>query len=91
MKFATLFALVAVASAQVAYGDECTETEVCADDLECAWTMDDTTGYCQDCTAEDREWDDGEEFYCMSDMEEESSKGLVASAVALVAAATMMA
>ena len=92
MKFATI-ALLSVVSAQdttVAYGVDCWDSEVCSDAaLECAWNEDYTAAACQDCTAEARTWEDGTVFYCMAD--EEGSMTLAASAMALLAAATLMA
>ena len=101
MKFATLFAL-AVVSAQdaateevadvpVAAGEDCTVSMACTDaTLECAWNADATMGACQDCMATSRTWEDGTMFMCMADAED-GSMTLAASAMALIAAATMMA
>ena len=99
MKF---FALLAVVAAQdetttaapepVAYGADCSADGVCADGTStCIYEATMTTGYCQDCTLESRTWEDSVEFVCPGDAEMEGSNTVVASAMALVAAAAMMA
>ena len=103
MKFATI-ALIAVVSAQdaateekvadvpVAAGEDCTVSMACTDaTLECAWNADATMGACQDCMATSRTWEDGTMFYCIADKEKDGSMTLAASAMAFIAAATMMA
>ena len=107
MKFATLVAFVAVAHAQdeapveeeavvepVAYGAECSEELPCELETDtCVMAADGMTGYCQDCAAESREWDDGAVFVCPGDEagEEDSARSLVAGAMAVLATASMMA
>ena len=101
MKFFTLAAIAIVAaqeeeeteteSTTVAMGEDCMESMMCTDEtLECVWSEDDMMAHCQDCTMETRMWDDMSMFVCMGD-EMEASMTLAGSAMALVAAATMMA
>ena len=83
------------AETMVAAGAECNEATPCADEtLECAVSSE-TVSTCQDCTAVPRTLEDGTTFACAADsdatMEEEASMTLAASAMAVLAAATIMA
>ena len=81
------------AETMVAAGAECNDATPCEDEtLECAVSSE-TMSTCQDCTAMPRTLEDGTTFACAADAatEEEASMTLAASAMAVLAAATIMA
>ena len=96
-----IFALAALAivaaqeeeatTTMVPMGDDCSADGTCTDmAMECANSVDMMTMTCQDCMMESRTFEDGSMFTCMAD-EMEGSATLAASAMAILAAATMMA
>ena len=81
----------------VAYGAECSEELPCEDATLTCVTAEEVEGmasFCQDCAAESRTWDDWVEFACPgdeSDDEDDGAKTIVASVMAVVASAALMA
>ena len=77
--------------AVVAYGEDCFY-DPCSEGLYCVSGLceDETTEckYCQDCTIEDRMWDDAETFFCAG---EEGASGLLGATASLAILAVIMA